>query len=73
MNIMFELMESCRQAGFQLADSVEAVLLLLLFFPKCSRVSVIPSMATNNSLGVFVSPVPKVGVLAFSDIGFDNN
>ena len=62
---MFELMESCRQAGFQLADSVEAVLFLLLFFPKCSRVSVIPSMATNNSLGV--------GVLAFSDIGFDNN
>ena len=73
MNIIFELMESCGQAGFQLADSVGAVLILLLFFPKCSRVSVIPSMTTNNSVGVFVSSVPKVGVLAFSDIGFDKS
>ena len=73
MNIMFELIESCRQAGFQLADSVGAVLFLLLFFPKCSRVSAISSMTTNNSLGVSVSSVSIVGVLAFSDIGFDKS
>ena len=34
-NIMFKLIESCRQAGFQLVDSVEAAFVLLFyFFPK---------------------------------------